>query len=221
MAAPIIASFETSSEGGISPYTIDIPTDLEVDELLFIIHGSDNSPNLVWPAGYTLLGRQAQGAATQMDIIRHVVDGSEGSTISVTGAGASDERVTWAARITGAYPYASPGVAFANANAANPNPPSLSLIRATPDVLWIVACLTNDGINVLSYPEPDNQWGANNEGAMVGVGGGDLAICSVETFEESSRDPAAFEAVGGHHVAVTIGFTPLPTTLLPITGVGV
>lgn len=143
MAVPVITDTSTYTTTSTAPFNMPLPT-YAAGDLVVIIGLRNNAGTWTTPSGWNLLitaGPQSGGSARQATFWR-IMDGSEGSSVSMTSSTTTSQRhACIAMTIQGFDATLNPPIQAATANTGNsnsPDPPSLAMsgLTGSPEILY-------------------------------------------------------------------------------------
>jgi hypothetical protein len=199
--AAVNGGYDTSAD---TEHTVNLPSGIELGDLLLVIFGVDGAPTITFPEGWTQLFEEAYGTQNKLKVCYRVADGEEGSSITVTTS-ISKRSAHTSYRITGYSGTPECGTA-AKGTGTTPDPPSLNPSWGAKDTLWL-AIEGNDGDNhATAYPANYTDGRADYVefyGAGTGVGS------ARRELNASSEDPGTFTISGWDSwIANTVAIQP-------------
>ena len=186
-------------------HTVNLPAGVVAGDLLLVFFGTDGTPAIAFPGGWTNLFQKdtfgapdARGGAWYK-----VASASEDDPFTVTTDAAEMTAYT-IYRITGYSEVPENGVAT-NGNSANPDPPNLVPSWGARNTLWFAMELNDDNVTVNAYPANYgnglNNVAANAEGVAIGSARRELNAVS--------DDPGVFTLSAGQQwMSNTIAICP-------------
>ena len=142
-AFPIVEGTNTSSSTATTSHTVDLPSGVQLDELLVIFFTTDTAMSAItWPTGWTEIVQYNGVSEPGIGAAWFLSDGSEGSSVVVTTASSEDAAHT-SYRISNASPQTL-AVATDDVSSAAPAPPSLTPVGGTGNYLWVAAGTMDD-----------------------------------------------------------------------------
>jgi hypothetical protein len=193
MLPSVVSKIPYVDTGVVLTRNIPLPAGLVVGNTLALILETDATPSL--PADWFLKDTHVLSGFPHHlpteSIYTHLIDGSEGATVTVTTSGPDPAGTAIAAECyqiagaTGQFAFGSP-------NSAN-NPPSVTLPWGASDVLALAIAggigVTNPPQNILAYPTGYT----GGFIAAIPIGGGSyVASATAQLTGVTSVDPPAF-----------------------------
>lgn len=219
---PSVASTATSAKtvDTGTTHTVSLPSGIEAGDLLLIFWADANTSGTqpATPAGWTALYSGQWGSSNvYYRAWYRIADGSEGSTVNVTG-GAERSAHTAYRIASGSFqgvPVASPG--NTGTTNSNPDPDNLTSGFGNVPTLWIAAAHITGTI----WVTPPASYGNILEGTTGSTGVAHAYMATAERMlTAASQNPGAFtidtdHSWGAYTVAVQ-GMPPVPGTLATI-----
>jgi hypothetical protein len=210
MAFPAVAAVEAAATAGNSTtHVSNLPAGIQAGEQLIVCVANDGGGSIAaytWPAGWTeICVGHPSGQAVRAEARYRIADGSEGSTISITGN--SEAWVSHSWRITGHSGAAPEAGTPATGTSGNANPPTCTPSWGAKDTLWIVfAGFDNLQSGVSAYPTNYD----SNQRQTISGGAGGFSMCASATRELNATDdnPDTFTNTSDDWVAFTIAVEP-------------
>jgi hypothetical protein len=169
---------------------------------LLVVHvSSDGNPTLSDGSGlWTKVGQVSQSTLQTSAVFWKVAAGSD--TLTITGSGGvssgSEQYSNMAWEIENADTVEG---ASLNQNAADPDPPNLTLAAGSKQAIWLAVV----GCNATTVPSAGPS-GWSNFDTQVGSGGAGASCASAELdATASSQDPGIFTSVSTQYTMFTLG----------------
>lgn len=206
MAFPQVAAVNGGNNNSDSTeHTVNLPSGIQVGDLLLVFFVSDSYPTETFPEGWTELFDMWNGTTVRFWCYYRVADGTEGSSITVQTS--TEQRTAHTSyRITD-YTGTPEASSSTGDESANPDPASLSPSWGAEDTLWLGACGYDDGRQeITAYPA--NYTDGRNDFADHVAGCG-LGTARRE-LNAASEDPGAFtlEFSNKKWIAYTVAVQP-------------
>jgi hypothetical protein len=164
---PQVAGQQTSStDTNSTSQLVTLPSSRVIGNLLVCGLTIDGGPTSTWPVGWNEIADAANGAQVALTIGWRIIDGSEGSTISVVTS-ASEQSIAHCWQISNHDPGIAPQAAVPATNfSGTPNPPSLTPSGGANDYLWLAIVGIQNGSNsITGFPTNYTGTGASAGGA--------------------------------------------------------
>lgn len=160
-AAPVVANWTVADSGAATTTTITLtkPADVEVDDLLLIIVGSDQDTVADWNAvtGWTQFININDGVGdANLAVYWRICDGNEDATTDVTGPSV-EERYGWYIRVTGAAVFA-PIHLIGTPVYTTDNPHNVLEVTTTADDCLVFYGMAFDGGDAGGFTESGAGW---------------------------------------------------------------
>lgn len=194
-----------NSGGNTTSHTVLLPGSIQAGDLLIAMFGTDGTPTVTFPGGWTTIFSQSNGF-NKLVVAYRFADGSEGGSISVTTSSSEGSAHT-VYQVRNHDSGNPPEVAaVSDGSSTNPNPGSLSPSGGAKDYLWLAVQANDDGTrSVSSYPSSysggrNDRW---SQGQGVGVGSAHRSL------NAASEDPGTFTLSGSTSwLATTLAVFP-------------
>ncbi len=192
MAFPVAESLGTAyntADTATTAHNIDLPGSLVNDELILVFLCGDAASGRTYSSSdlTEIFDDENAGPDATLWVGYRKVDGTEGSTVLVTGSH-SEQAVGWAIRISGWDTAQAPEVSTkATGASVNPDSSSLTPTGGAIDRLWFSVYSMDIPGTTDVYPLPDT----NNFEESGGSGAISGAFCS-DQLSGASLDPTAF-----------------------------
>ncbi len=207
MAFPAIVSTATSyCNTDRTSHAVTLPSGLEAGNLLLILFVTDGTPGVTAPDGYYSQGEK-NGTATQLLVSFKVIDGTEGSSLTITTT-SSEQSAHLAIQLSGAAGIRLGG--GATGTTSQPNPGSFTTPWDEDDTLWIATCGWDYNRSLSAYPSNYSYglWTRANTTGGCGV------AAAFREYKATSEDPSYFTlSYGDEWAAITIGVCPASQVL--------
>ena len=173
MTVPVVGNIQSDNVTSSTDLILTKPTGLSNDDLIVIVVAQDAAGTFSWPSGFTEI-YQGSGAPSQvgMGACYRIVDGTEGSTFTVTNT-ASQQWVGWAIAISGNHATAPIDVTGTVTVEQTASPvEALSVTTTVADCLAFYS-IGGDGGDMEPYGQPTGwtEQGDLGNGGSGGVSG--------------------------------------------------
>lgn len=199
----------TASNGASTTVTPTIPPRTTDGDLLLAICGSGAGPSHFSATGWTHVSH-SDFTSTSLCVL-HKTASSEGSTVTFTHSGESDDLTAIVMRITGSY-LNTPQVTFAESTfAGSPNPPDSASLDYGDHLVIAAGALDNSTASWAFNPISSMGWEMAT--AQVAAGSQTFASALIYTKTNGTVDPGTFATDNDSWAAATIVITGQTVTL--------
>ena len=209
MAHPVIAAATASATpADATSHVCALPSGIASGDLLLAVVVCDGDSAITWPAGWTAItnGAGASGTAVRSEARYRIATGSEGASITITGASEAWVSRTW--RITG-HNSTAPACAAATGTSADARPPYLGDQAYAMDTLWLIHVAWDNRPAFTFWPTP---FGSGRLAAHVNDSGGAsgwVQQASAATPAMRGITPGPVTSASAAWRALTIAVQPL------------
>ena len=216
MAFPTVSSKGTTyNTGGTNtdPFVIDLPDSLVNGNIILAFLCCDGNQSSTWPGGWTRIVDADSPSSAHLEVAYHIVDGTEGATISVDPGATAENAVCFTWQIQSWHGTTPPEAATAAGVSTTPDCPSLSPSWGSADTLWIACYSQNGGIGTVTYIAA---YTANREQLETGGGGAVGGVISSLESAVATENPGAYGDTDNQNwAAATIAVRPAAGTQTP------
>ncbi len=195
MAISIVESTADGSSTSATSVSITMPTTKSGRLLVVIACGDGGVPSSVsWPAGWDEVVDDTEGDGTDNGVYigERILDGTEGSSISVTFGSSVPAAWAWYrmtdTSATEATEHNTGVFGFGDA----PNPGSLSPSHGSQEYMWVAPCGTD--LNSISIDGTPTGFGSDEGWDWIdnGFSAANAVLITAELDTASSKDPSAW-----------------------------
>lgn len=130
MSAPVLAASATTNSASNTSHTVNLPSGIAAGHLLLVsLNAVSASPNITFPAGWTVLSSSTVRNGRNI-VASRIADASEGASITVTASSAV-AIIAISQRFTGVDPFMAPSI-VANGNSGGTFGSQLDPAAVTP-----------------------------------------------------------------------------------------
>jgi len=182
---PTVVTTNKGTNGATTSHTINLPSGIEVGDLLLVFFATDGDNTITNWGGFTELDQQKDTKDVFGAVGFKVAVGSDTLTIT-TSVSEPSSYVTF--RIAGWESDFNPEISiYVYGTTDVPNSSSVTPSWAQDNTLWISTCMNDSNSTITVYPWADNN--DNQAGGAVGDCG--VGVCS-DNLNSISEDPSAF-----------------------------
>lgn len=184
---PTVVSINTSQETSVTTqHTVDLPLNLAVGDLVLVLFAArDKAHTVTWPAGWNeLVLDYSSDVRTSGGVIYRVIDGSEGSSITVT-TNSTQWSASIAAHIVDYQGVPEIQAASWSSGTHQPNPPNLNVSWDNP-TLWLAGLCGHSIGTVNIYPS------TYTDGTYWQYGSLSIVAFAQKELWASSEDPGVY-----------------------------
>ncbi len=193
-----------------------MPATVAAGDLLLVLFTNIDDSTVTTPGGWTLLFTESHDGDVRGSAYAKVATGSEGGTTVNFITSTNERAAAQVYRVLASEWYGSiaSGISVGSAteaDAVDPNPPSLTPSWSSADTLWI-AYSGSEGVSVSSYP-------SSYSGGLTTASGGSGTHAQVASayrqLNATSENPGIFDTASVDWVANTIAVRPFADTIAP------
>jgi hypothetical protein len=187
-----------SAASNSTSYAAALPASITAGRLLVVHVSSDGNPTLSDGSGlWTKLGQVSQSTLQTSAVFWKIAAGSD--TLTVTSSAAEQfSNMAWEIANVDTVEGAS-----LNWNAADPNPPNLTLAAGSKKAIWLAVAGHNANISITAGPSGWSNFATQAGGASASSAAG----CAAAELEAtaSSQDPGVFTMASTQATIFTLG----------------